>query len=270
MLNSRPGVNRDINKISEMEEKPMAYEFLKKLFGTPAEGEQPKALTYAELEAAIDADKGITLVNLKDGGYVSKDKFDAKDTELKGVQAQLSTANETIKGFEGQDIEGIKNKVSEWEQKYNKDTKDLRDKLDAQERSHAEEMFLSEYHFTSKAARNGVLAELRSKNFSIENGTLLGGKEFMQGLMENEDYKGAFVAQDNGGGNDGGNEDGNGNNGTGGDNGQHGAQSNTGNIYTGKSMPRFSGGTNGGVGSGGDNSPKFNFGFQHVREPDRT
>ena len=35
----------------------MAYEFLKKLFGTPKDGEEPKAMTYAELEAAIDADK---------------------------------------------------------------------------------------------------------------------------------------------------------------------------------------------------------------------
>lgn len=35
----------------------MAYEFLKKLFGTPKDGEEPKAMTYAELEAAIDADQ---------------------------------------------------------------------------------------------------------------------------------------------------------------------------------------------------------------------
>ena len=37
----------------------MAYEFLKKLFGTPKEGEQPKAMTYDELEAAINAESGI-------------------------------------------------------------------------------------------------------------------------------------------------------------------------------------------------------------------
>ena len=40
----------------------MAYEFLKKLFGTPKDGEEPKAMTYAELEAAIDADKKIQVV----------------------------------------------------------------------------------------------------------------------------------------------------------------------------------------------------------------
>ena len=35
----------------------MAYEFLKKLFGTPKDGEAPKAMTYAELEAAIRSEE---------------------------------------------------------------------------------------------------------------------------------------------------------------------------------------------------------------------
>lgn len=246
----------------------MAYEFLRKLFGTPAEGEQPKAMTYEELEAAIDADKGISLVNLKDGGYVSKDKFDAKDTELKGVQAQLTTANDTIKAFDGQDVEGIKQKVSEWETKYNTETQQLKDQLAAQARSHAEEMFLSGYQFTSKAARNGVLAELRAKDFKVEDGVILGGKEFMSSLMESEDYKGAFVAQkpaDDGAGGDNGNG---GHGGNGGAGGQQGSQSSTGNIYTGQSQPRFSAGTNGGVASGGE-APKFHFGFTRIREPEQ-
>ena len=51
----------------------MAYEFLKKLFGTPKEGESPKAMTYADLEAAIDADKKIKVVDIKAGGYVAKE-----------------------------------------------------------------------------------------------------------------------------------------------------------------------------------------------------
>ena len=243
----------------------MAYEFLQKLFGTPAEGEDPKAMTYAELEAALNADKGIALVNLKDGGYVSKDKFDAKDAELKGIQAQLETANETIKSFEGQDIDGIKQKVSDWETKYATDTQQLKDQLAAQARSHAEELFLSGYQFTSKAARNGVLAELRAKGFKVEDGTILGGKEFMQTLMEHEDYKGAFAApQAAGATKDSGQEE----TSAGGENGQERPQSATGNIYTGQGKPRFSAGTNGGVAPGGE-APKFNFGFTRLRQPDQ-
>ena len=247
----------------------MAYEYLKKLFGTTDDGETPRAMTYEELVAAINADKEINLVNLKDGGYVSKDKFDAKIAEVKGLQEQLNTANETIKGFEGQDIEGIKKKVSEWETRYNTDTKKLQDQLAAQERSHAEDLFMAGYEFTSKAARNGVLAELRAKEFKIDNGELLGAKDFMTSLMENDDYKGAFKIESSGSDGDGGKGDNNGNGGNGGDNGNgnQGFQSATGNIYTGQNHPRFSAGTNGGVGSDG-NAPKFNFGFTRIREPE--
>lgn len=174
----------------------MAYEFLKKLFGTPKDGEQPKAMTYAELEAAIDGAKDIQVVDLKAGGYVAKTKLDAKITELAGVQQQLTDANTQIQSFKDQDVEGVKKKVSEWETKYNADTQALKDQMAAQAKKHAEEMFLSGYKFSSVAAKNGVLAELQGKKFQMdEHGTILGAKEFMQSLMENEDYKGAFVTE---------------------------------------------------------------------------
>lgn len=218
----------------------MAYEFLKKLFGEPKEGESPKAMTYEELEAAIDADKDLALYNLSEGGYVQKHKLDAKITELKGVQKQLDDANATIKGFEGQDIEAVKKQAAEWQQKYDTETKALQQQLADQARAHAEEMFLSGYKFTSKAARSGVLAELRSKNFTVENGTLLGGKEFIDGLMAQDDFKGAFVTETP----------------------DDGSQKET----TPANNPRFAASTNGGTGTGGTATPAFDFGFAKVRK----
>ena len=70
------------------------YEFLKKLFGVTEDG-QPVALTYEQLAEALTANKELKLVNLADGGYVSKEKFDAKETELAGVRDQLTAANQT-------------------------------------------------------------------------------------------------------------------------------------------------------------------------------
>lgn len=57
----------------------MAYEFLKKLFGTQKDGEEPKAMTYAELEAAIDADKKIQVVDVKAGGLCLEGKTGCQD-----------------------------------------------------------------------------------------------------------------------------------------------------------------------------------------------
>lgn len=234
----------------------MTYEFLKKLFGTPKEGEQPKAMTYDELEAAINAESGIKLANLAEGGYVSKNKFDDKETELSGVKKQLEAANTQIQSFKDQDVDGIKQKVTEWETKYNTDTQALKDQLAAQERSHTEEMFMSGYNFTSKPARNGVLAELQGKKFQIDNGVLLGAKEFMQSLMENEDYKGAFVTEKKG-------DEGEG----AGGNGGSGAGAAGGAAGGAQQLPRFSQGTNGSQGGDNGGMPTINFGFTRIRQP---
>ncbi len=131
------------------------YEFLKKLFGT-VDG-QPEALTYEQLEEKIKGDKNLKIVNLADGGYVAEDKFRAKETELTGVKQQLTDANTTIQSLKdkGADVDKV---TKEWEDKYNKDTQDLKDKLTAQERSHQTDMFLSGYNYTSKAAQAGIRA----------------------------------------------------------------------------------------------------------------
>lgn len=173
----------------------MAYEFLKALFGEPKEGEEPKAMTFAELERAINADKNIKVVDLSGGDYVSKSKFDSRGTELEGVKQQLETANATINSFKDQDVEGIKKSVSDWETKYNKDTQKLKDQLAAEQRAHAEEMFMTGYHFTSKPAREGVLNAFKEQNFQMKDGKFVGADEYMQKLMENDDYKGAFAIE---------------------------------------------------------------------------
>ena len=218
----------------------MAYDFLKKLFKKDENG-AIIPMTAEELEAAIDADKNIKVVDLSSGGYIAKDKFDAKETELKGVKKQLDDANIQIKSFEDQDVDGIKKKVSEWEQKYNTDTQALRDQMAAK--------------FTSKAARKGVLDELRSKKFQLDdNGTFLGAKEFMDSLMGDEDYKGAFVTENKDGGAGSGAEGGNGGSGAG-----AGGQ--------GGNPPRFSAGANGGTPAGGNQNPFLNMGFNRLRQP---
>lgn len=170
------------------------YEYLKTLFGTEEDG-KPVALTFEQLVAAISADKELKIANLADGGYVSKDKFDAKDTELEGIKQQLSTANATIQSYKDMDIDSIKQSVTDWEQKYNDDTEALKQQLAKQERDHCLDMFLGGYKFSSKAAEDGIRADFERKNFPFEEGKFLGAKEYMDGLMTNDDYKAAFAVE---------------------------------------------------------------------------
>lgn len=168
------------------------YEYLKKLFGTN-EGGTPVALTFDQLVEKLGAEKAIKLVNLADGGYVSKDKFDAKETELNGLRDQLTAANATIQSYKDMDIDGIKQSVTDWEKKYNDDTAALNQKIADNERAFNEELFLRGYKFSSKAAANGIKAEFVKRKFPFEDGSFIGGKEFMEKLMADDDYKMAFV-----------------------------------------------------------------------------
>ena len=94
-------------------------EFLKTIFGD-------KALTYAELEAALKDSKEIKLGNLATGQYVDKAKLEGKITELDTANQTIKDLQDTVKKFDGVDLEKLKKDVSDWEQKYNTDTAKLK------------------------------------------------------------------------------------------------------------------------------------------------
>lgn len=167
------------------------YDFLKKLF---AEG----TLTFDQFVEALNGDKTIKLVNLSDGGYVAKDKYDNKvrelTTELTGVKEQLASANTTIQSYKDMDIEGIKKSASDWEKKYKDDTDALTKKLEQQAYDHKADLFMSGYTFTSAAAKSGIRALFDQQKFVLgEDGVFKGAKEWMDTQIGSDDNKGAFV-----------------------------------------------------------------------------
>ena len=94
-------------------------EFLKSIFGD-------KALTYEELQTALKDNKEVKLVNLVDGKYVDKDKLDTKITELATANTTIQTLRDTVKKFDGVDVEKLKQDVTNWEQKYNSDISNIK------------------------------------------------------------------------------------------------------------------------------------------------
>ncbi len=103
--------------------------------------------------------------------------------------------SENSRSSSDSNIDGIKQSVTDWEQKYNDDTEALKQQLAKQERDHCLDMFLGGYKFSSKAAEDGIRAEFERKNFPFEEGKFLGAKEYMDGLMTNDDYKAAFAVE---------------------------------------------------------------------------
>lgn len=87
---------------------------LKALFG---EG----ALTFAEFEEKLKDNKEVKLANLASGNYVDVKKHNDIVAELGTAKSTIKDLQDTVAKFDGVDVEGLKNKATELENKYNTD-----------------------------------------------------------------------------------------------------------------------------------------------------
>ena len=76
---------------------------------------------YASVEAAVKAwnekpenkEKQVKIANIGSGDYVIKSKYDALETEKNGIAAQLQTATDNLKKFEGiEDPTKLQNEIT--------------------------------------------------------------------------------------------------------------------------------------------------------------
>lgn len=161
------------------------YEFLKKLFGEEDDG-SPKSMTYDELENAIKADGSIKLYNLSEGGYVSKEKLDAKIAELSGLKAQLEEASKEIQSYKDMDIEGIKASARDWEKKYKADLEKMEKKIEEQEYDYQVMELANGLKFSSASAKRAFLADIKKNRLSRKDGKVLGFDDYVNQYRESD------------------------------------------------------------------------------------
>lgn len=148
-------------------------------------------------------------LDLGDGAHLSDDAIDAimaehgnditanqntiqtLTAERDGLQTQLTEANETIKSYTDMDIDGIKKSVTDWETKYNTDTKALKEQLDAANYGFGVERAVSGLKFTSEGAKKSFMTDLTAKKLQLQDGKLLGLDDFVKTYKETD--PGAFV-----------------------------------------------------------------------------
>lgn len=116
--------------------------------------------------------------------YREAQEFKELNTELEGIKGQLSQANEQIAGFKELDIEGVKQKAAEWEQKYNQAAQDS-----AREIEQLKFDFALDRELTKAQARNpkAVKALLDRDALKYDKGKIIGLEEQLETLKKGED-----------------------------------------------------------------------------------
>lgn len=146
-------------------------EKLKALFGSDA-------LTWEQLEEKLKDNKEIKLANLASGQYVDKKKFDDKVAELTTAQSTITGLQDTVKKFDGVDIDGLKKAAADWETKYNTDLAAVR--LDS-----ALDMALVNAKVKNpKLARAGLDMSI----IKMDGDKLLGLSEQLEALKKSDGY----------------------------------------------------------------------------------
>lgn len=152
-------------------------DFLKNLFGD-------KQLSYDELVKAVevhnkaDKDNQIKIANLAGGEYISREKYDAKEKELVKANEQLTTLNDTVKGFDGEKKD-LDKKIKDLQKQYDTDIKTLK------------------HDFAKQTAINKFFSEHKSKHESLlrkefdldklsvdDNGNVLGLEDQSKTILE--------------------------------------------------------------------------------------
>lgn len=166
-------------------------EFLKEVLGEEL---------YSQAKEKVDSynqthkDKPMKLVDLSEGNYVSKEKFENRGTEINTLKTQIEDANKEIQSYKDMDIDSIKESASNWETKYNdlvKEQKEAKEKSIRDERTNA---FFNEVKFASESAKAGVIAQFNDKGFKYdeESNKFLGAKEWLEDLKAKD--TGAFLS----------------------------------------------------------------------------
>lgn len=163
----------------------MALEFIKSLF---KDGE---AMTYEDLEKAATEAK-INGVNIADGSYVSRNKFDDKvnaltqqvtdltgqvtqrDTDLSDLQAKLSAA-QTDAGK----LSEAQTALSNLQAQYTADKAAMDQKMAKQSYEFMVREKANQINFSSAAAKREFIRDAIAKDFKVDGDTLLGYEDFL-------------------------------------------------------------------------------------------
>lgn len=99
---------------------------------------------------------------------------------------RADTAEETLKKFDGVDLETMQAELATWQQKAKDAEKDYADKLAQRDFEDALKEEISGYKFTSEAAKKAIMAEIREAGLKVKDGKILGLSDLLAQMKEKD------------------------------------------------------------------------------------
>ncbi len=99
---------------------------------------------------------------------------------------RADTAEETLKKFDGVDLEGMKAEVDNWKAKAENAEKNYEAQIAQRDFEDALKEEISGYKFTSEAAKKAIMAEIREAGLKVKDGKILGLSDLLAQMKEKD------------------------------------------------------------------------------------
>lgn len=144
----------------------------------------------AELGIEVPSDKKGDLTKKVSENYVTKAEHEKKirkaETERDNWKSKAETAEETLKKFDGVDLETMQTELADWKKKAEDAEKDYSAKIYERDFSDALKTELESVKFSSDAAKRAVMEEIKESGLKLKDGKILGLSDLIGQIKEKD------------------------------------------------------------------------------------
>lgn len=118
--------------------------------------------------------------------YKTVKDYEKLETDRDKWKGQAETAEETLKKFDGVDLETMQSELADWKKKAEDAEKDYNDKIYERDFSDALKTELESVKFSSDAAKRAVMAEIKESGLKLKDGKILGLSDLIGQIKERD------------------------------------------------------------------------------------
>ena len=123
------------------------------------------------------------------GEFLSEKEVEKKlskaESDRDAWKERAETAEETLKKFDGKDVDAMQREIEDWKKKAEDAEKNFSAKEAEREKQELLKEAFADIEFTSNAAKNAIMAQI-SENVSVKNGKLIGFNDLLEDAKKND------------------------------------------------------------------------------------
>lgn len=112
-------------------------------------------------------------------------KLSKAENDRDSWKQRAETAEETLKGFEGKDLNAMQKEIDDWKEKATKAESEYNAKMAEHEKQELLKEAMAEIEFTSESAKKAIMAQI-AEGVSVKNGKLIGFNDLLEDAKKND------------------------------------------------------------------------------------